>query len=236
MMNPLPPESVFYTIQSGFPADGIFLAAVGAMNSLKNQSISIEGISPADPEFVRALELLRKIQLSGAVGMRVRQDASKQQTSVVTFRSKDISEQTLADIREFRQLLHLDQDAQEFKLAYGPTSASGTELAMQTRSLFQIMAIFSGHVEVPTDDVAQGRAVPGIDEAKADQRLLLARIHSSKTKPADAYVAAPYRGHWFWIDDRDLRTKRAFSFMMLLFTLSDPGGSENLPLITIPAQ
>ena len=41
---------------------------------------------------------------------------------------------------------------------------------------------------------------------------------------------------WFWIDDRDLKTKRAFAFMMMFFTLSETGEKENLPLITIPAQ
>jgi hypothetical protein len=52
----------------------------------------------------------------------------------------------------------------------------------------------------------------------------------------DAFVAVAYRNHWFWIDDRDLRTKRAFAFMMMLFTLAETGEREVPPLITIPAQ
>ena len=44
------------------------------------------------------------------------------------------------------------------------------------------------------------------------------------------------RGRWFWVDDRDLRTKRAFALRMMLGTLSDSGEREPLPLITIPAQ
>jgi len=64
----------------------------------------------------------------------------------------------------------------------------------------------------------------------------LIRINSGESKPSDAFVAINYRDHWFWIDDRDLKTKRTFAFMMLVFTLADTGEKENLPLITIPAQ
>jgi hypothetical protein len=49
-------------------------------------------------------------------------------------------------------------------------------------------------------------------------------------------VAVPYRAKWFWIADRDLRTKRAFAFMLMLLALADTGEKESLPLITIPAQ
>ena len=62
------------------------------------------------------------------------------------------------------------------------------------------------------------------------------RIRCSKDRPKDAFTAVAYRDRWFWIDDRDLRTKRAFTLLMMLFTLSDSGQHEPLPLITIPAQ
>jgi hypothetical protein len=45
------------------------------------------------------------------------------------------------------------------------------------------------------------------------------------------------RGYWFWIDDDDDRkTKRAMTAITCFFTLSETGGDERLPLITIPAQ
>ena len=64
----------------------------------------------------------------------------------------------------------------------------------------------------------------------------MVNIRSGKAKPTDSFVMVNYRDHWFWIDDRDLKTKRAFAFMMLLFTLAETGEQQNLPLITIPAQ
>jgi hypothetical protein len=51
-----------------------------------------------------------------------------------------------------------------------------------------------------------------------------------------SYVAVQYRGHWFWVDDNDWRTKRALTAVMFFFTLADTGAPEALPLVTIPAQ
>lgn len=237
LMTPLPPDSVLSTVQSGWPANAVFFAAVAVMNGLKNEETSISGVVPPDPNFMRALELLRKIQLSGAVGMRVQQDAQKRQTTILTFRSKDINEQTLADIKELRGLLRLDPEATEFKIAVGATASNDKELAMQTRSIFHIMATMAGQAEVPPEDVAQGRTPPGYEatDAKGEEMRLL-RIHCSSSKPTDAYAEVQYRNHWFWIDDRDLKSKRSFAFMMMLFTLADTGEKESLPVVTIPAQ
>ena len=61
------------------------------------------------------------------------------------------------------------------------------------------------------------------------------RILSSPQKPEDALTAVKYRDHWFYIDDRDFASKRAFTFLMILFSLTETGEHESLPLVTIPA-
>ena len=131
----------------------------------------------------------------------------------------------------------MDPDAEEFRLVFGSTPANDKEIAVITRSMMQQMAIMASQVEVPKADVKQGRAAPGWDdETQTTNIFRLIEIKSSGSKPADAFAAIHYRSHWFYIDDHDLRSKRVFSFMMMLFTLADTGERENLPLITIPAQ
>ena len=237
LMTPLPIESVFFTIQSGWPADGVLLASAASINGLKNQETTVAGVTPPDPEFLRVLELLRSIQRSGAVSMRVQQDAQKKQSSILTFRSQQVGEGTLAEIRELRSLLRLNPETAEFTLVFGGTASNDKELAVITRSLLHIMGTMAAQVEVPPNDVAQGRATPGLERAEETaQSSGLVRIHSSNSKPSNAFVTVPYRNEWFWIDDRDLKSKRAFAFMLMLFTLADTGEKESLPLITIPAQ
>lgn len=186
---------------------------------------------------MRVLALMRKIQLSGAVAMRIKQDTQKQETTILTFRSKDIPPETLEDIRELRRLLRLDPEATDFNLVFGSSATNDREVAVLTRSLMHQMATMAAQVDVPPEDVSQGRASPGWETIAHDTNAVrLIQVRCSKSRPADAFVSINYRNHWFWIDDRDLKSKRVFSFMMMLFTLADTGEKEPLPLITIPAQ
>ncbi len=238
LMTPLPPDAVLYTVQSGWPANAVLFASVATINGIKNEEATISGIKPPDPKFIRVLELLRKIQASGAVGLRVQEDERKKQTTLLTFQSQDLSQETLADTKELRELLRLDPAAKEFRVAFGATAANDREVALQTRSMLHIMMTMAAQAEVPSEDVAEGRAPPNSPQTGDPQALRLISIRSSKSKPSEgvAYASVYYRRHWFWIDDRDLKSKRSFAFIMMLFTLAETGEKENLPLITIPAQ
>ena len=220
LMTPLSPESVFFMIQSGWPADGVLFAVAASLNGLKNQETSSAGVTPPTPDFLRALALFRKIQLSGAVGLRVLQDAQKRETSLMTFKTENISPETLVDVHELRRLLRLDPDARDFELVFAGT-AQPKEVAIITRSILHLMQTMASEIEVPADDLAQTRAVPGWESIKDAEANRLVKIQSSDRKPANAFVSIDYRGHWFWIDDSDLKTKRVFAFMMMLFTLAD---------------
>jgi hypothetical protein len=237
LMTPLTPESVFFTIQSGWPADAVLFATVASINGLKNQETSMDGTSPPDPRFMRVLALMRKLQKSGMVGIRVEVDPTRQETALLTFRTNDISPEAVNDSHELRELLGLDQQATSFKLAFGATASNDKEVALLTRSILHLMQTMASQVEIPPQEIADGRVTPGLPSMSGGPETgRLVRIHCSEMKPADAFVAVNFRDHWFSIDDRDLRTKRAFAFMMMLFTLADTGQKENLPLVTIPAQ
>jgi hypothetical protein len=242
LMTPLPPDSVFFTIQSGWPADAVLFVAAASLNGLKNQETSVNGVVPPDPQFLRVLELMRKLQQSGSVGMRVEGEPSRPQDrkTLLTFRTDNITPETLAESRELRNLLGLSEETDRFRLAFGGVSSGDKEVAVLTRSLLHVMQTMASQVDVPPEHVSEGRVGPAWQDdprepgTPAPPRMI--RVHCGGTQPRDAFVSVQYRGRWFWIDDRDLKTKRTFAFMLLLFTLADTGEKETLPLITIPAQ
>jgi hypothetical protein len=49
-------------------------------------------------------------------------------------------------------------------------------------------------------------------------------------------VAVRFKNFWFWIDDRDFHSKRTFTFLMILFSLTEKGSGQDLPLVTIPSS
>ena len=88
---------------------------------------------------------------------------------------------------------------------------------------------------IPPADVAEGRASRGWESAGpgVESRHKF-RLLCSEKRPKDAFVTVPYRDHWFWIDDRDLASKRHFAFVMYLFTLADTAKRGGEPVLTIP--
>jgi hypothetical protein len=91
-------------------------------------------------------------------------------------------------------------------------------------------------ITVPEAHVTERRVgpTPGADLGPEGPVPPLIRIASSADRPDDAFVAAPYRGYWFSIDDRDMASKNLFSFIVFLFTFVETGTKEVAPILTIP--
>jgi hypothetical protein len=237
VVTPLTPESLFFCVQSGLPADVMLRLGVGAINGLKNEQNSTTGHIEANPKFLRVTDLMRQLQMSGVISIRVHKGKDKdQQSTIFTLRSRDVAPDIAADIHELDELLGLDPKADEYDLVYGSMAANSHEIAVLTRSLLSVMTSMAMKVQVPPSDVTEGRAMPGATSDPKAQTQIGFVIHCSIAEPSDAFVAVSYRRHWFWIDDRDLASKRDFAFIMLLFTLSDTSLPSAPPLITIPTQ
>ncbi len=236
LITPIYPKNVFFMMQAGYPADFLLGLAVESLNGVRNRSATAGGVREADPEFIRALDLLREAQAAGAIGMRVEEDKVKGSTGVVFFRRDDLAPDVAAKGVEIRRLLNLPTDTDKFTITYSPMRGATNELAVNSRSMLQIMQAFASYMDVPEPHLKDGRAIPAFENSSAEAGLQAVRIRSGKEKPANTFAAVQYRGYWFWIDDGDLRTKRAMTAIMFFFTLAETGDTGKLPLITIPAQ
>lgn len=236
LMEPIDPRNIFLMLQSGYAADFVLSMTVESLNGVRNRTMAAGIVREADPEFQRAIELLRDVQAAGAFSMRAEEDKVKGTTGVLFFRREDMPADVMEKVAEIRRLLKLPANIQKFTLRYSPARGADDELSVNSRSMLQIMLAFSSYLDVPEAHLTEHSALPGLAQTASETQQGAVRIHSGKDKPEQTYAPVRYRDYWFWIEHGDLKTKRALAAIMLFFTLVDTGSKEPLPLITIPAQ
>ena len=234
LMSPVPPPAILSLMQAGYPVDLVFRLLVQEINGVRNRFGGEGRAQSADPEFYSLIEKMRRIQSSGAIGMRFQKREKEEATFLVMRGVRDPAIEPLST--EVRKLLGLDPLRKEFSVVYGAISKDDKEIAILTRSILEVIIDLSADIEVPAAHVEEKRVSPThVEEAVKDGKILpLIRIHSSSKKPDDAFVSAPYRNSHFWIDDRDLMPKKIFSFLMFVFTLVETGEKGAAPIVTIP--
>ena len=237
LMSPIPPSAVLFLLQSGYSATVVMAIAVDSVNGVANESRRPGLRRPADPRFERLAQLLYELQVANAFQIRVERGKDNAESSVVTFPPTAPSPEVAAKIAELRSILRLSGTARSYPVYYGGGPGKTEEIAMTTRSMLQIMLELGLLAQVPEADVAAGRAAPGMSAARREQGgPPLLEILSGTAPPADAYVAVPYKGRWFWIADTDFRSKSIFGAVMLLFSISDVGVRSAPPVVTVPAN
>jgi hypothetical protein len=234
LMKPLPPTGILSLIQAGYPIDLVLRICVGTVNGIRNHYGGVARARHADPEFYPLIQRLRRIQDSGAIGLRV-QKTNEMEGVLMSFRGK-VEPSVQQDILWVRKTLGLDPAASDIRIVYGSVAGDDKELALLTRSILEIIIDLASYIEVPIAHVEEKKVNPTMPEDTAQGMPVppLIRIHSSTDKPANAFIAVPYRHYWFWIDDNDLQSKALFSFLMFIFSLTETGGKEGAPIITVP--
>ena len=237
LMSPIPPSAVLFLLQSGYSASLVMQIAVDSINGVTNESRRPGMKRPADPRFARLGQLLYELQLANAFQIRIERGKESAESAVVTFPPATPSPELAAKIAELRTLLHLSGHARSYPVYYGGGPGKADEISMTTRSMLQIMLELGLLAQVPEADIAAGRAAPGASSTQPPEGgPPLLNILSGTAPPADAHVAVPYKGRWFWIADTDYRSKSIFGAVMLLFSISDVGVRTPPPVVTVPAN
>jgi hypothetical protein len=236
LIRPIPPQAIFAMIESGHPADLVLRVTTRAISGLYNYSASQTRARAADPTFNRVIDTIRHLQQEGALSVRIEKRNGQESTYIGFLHNGE--EDVEKSIRFVKDKLGLNPNNDEPLLVFGSRQRNSDQIALLTRSMQEILTEFSVGVEVPERDLTEGRATPmlHLDPAAGTRNYPLMRILSSGDRPVDAFSAVPYRNRWFWIDDRDLNSKRMFMFLTVFSALAETGTAPQIPLITIPAR
>ncbi len=236
LLEPIPPGAIFSLIASGYPAGVVIPVTVRALNGVYNRTSAGGDRRPSDPEFYPLVEAMRRIQASRSFSLRI-EKREDETVAIGTFASR-LDPDVQRDTEFVRKTLNLEGENGEVLLEYGALQRSPNELAVLSRSMIEIMQELSADIEVPAEDVSEGRtyatAEPPANASPFDQPRVA--IHSGATPPGDAFTAVRYRDTWYWISDHDLNSKRSLTFLLLFFSLAETGVVPEAPTLTIPVQ
>jgi hypothetical protein len=228
LLSPIPPSAVMSLLQAGWPADFVFGVAVRSINGVHNGSRTTLFERDRDPQFSALTDAIQHLQREIGIGLQVVKRTQGEAVLIVLPRELDA--ELAAVVTKIGEIVAIDTEAKELSLVYGSVAANDRELAMLTRSMLEILGEVATYVEVPQQHVADGR-VRAI--APSTEGQLPIRIRSGSDRPEDAYAAIEYRNHWYWIDDTDFRSKRLFTFLMIMLSLAETGASAGGPLLTV---
>jgi hypothetical protein len=235
LMTPIPPSVILNLIQAGTPVEEVFRTSVQSVNGVDNRRVGRLFVRRANPEFYALLPNLERLQLSGDIGMRVQPGDKGEAKLSMIFRPKTAAAEENA-LRNAAKILGLDPAAREYQVKYGTVAGNDREIALLTRSINEILTDMASYITVPEVHVTERRVRPTPEDDVGPRGPIppLIRIASAAECPADVFVAVPYLGYCFFIDNRDLPSKQSFSSIMFLFTFVETGSKEAAPILTIP--
>ncbi len=152
------------------------------------------------------------------------------------------------ELAELCALINLHPGADQYDVVWAtgvpdpltnPTAPTAT-VQVTPRSTAQALFFLADGVEVPPEHIACSlvRIPEGVDPTEATRGLF--HVHccpgSKHRPPKNAYTSIWYRGHWFYIDDRDQESKATLLLMLELQSLDFKKQTIGAgPTLTLPA-
>ena len=214
----------------------VFDALVTAVNGIYNPDF-IFSEDDADPRFDQFSSIMAELTRAHRLNW-VESPERKGQFSMVIDQTTPAH---AARVKELLRLLRLPpEDYQTPQLvipvALALNGAPSGAIGITTRSVWDLVEILTAAIEVPAIDEQEGVASPAPPPGRTGKLL---RINYSEDRPEHAYVAVEHRDGWFYIDERDLITKKYFKLLGGLWSTAMANATSQgpaAPVLTVPVS
>jgi len=223
------------TLRDAAHPDDLLDLLVNRVNGLRSGGAS----TPAErAAFTRAAKLLRDLRELGIASWVVDDGLPVHYELILAGYAPEQAQ----EVDELLGLLELPRAprsgaAIRIPVALGLRAAGLSGLVIQTRSVGEILHDAARAVEVPEEHLKAGVVAPSA--AAPGEGASPLRIRSSRKAPSGAIVAVKHRGFWYYIDDADLASKRAFQQVQMLFAsrlFEATKKAQKAPVLTIPVR
>jgi hypothetical protein len=247
MLSAIPSETMFAAAQQGWSVDSLMrigINRIGAVENMGFEAIPAPGHIDLSKQLKREVDKLKKFQrviqllivLADEEVFEMRIVEEKGAKTAFLLFAKSVPEDIQSQVVEFKQVLGLSPKINMFRITDRVTDLKEDEISIQTRSLSAMMNFLAKGVQVPPEHLADGRVIdyeiPTAERGGKD--LIPFRMISSQTQPKSAFAAVRYQGYWFYIDNKDIESKRSLGLIIALFRVLAPSGGGAAPILTLP--
>jgi len=235
VMSPVPVPTIAQMATSLQNPQPYLIALISSINGIYNPEFTRPG-DPPDERFAQVVAIMSELIAVHRLHW-VRESTGDGELSILLDHTDPAQE---SRIRELLSLLGLPPPAPDAKSTVVPVALAldgrktGT-IGVTTRSVFKLIEVLSAAVDVPPSHISQGMALEYPPPGLVGQKL---RIHRSETRPEQASVAVRYRDHWYFVDDRDLETKRFFKMVGAIWSsnMAEASSGARAPMLTVPVS
>jgi hypothetical protein len=232
ILEPVEPKNLLALIQAGYSAELLFTWAVEAINGIHNWSATSGKSNAANPEFYEFVHLMRELQALGAIGFEIESDAKTKHDVIFVLKKEGLADSTVQKSQRAGEIIGLEEGRSRYRVIYAPFKSDSETLSMQTRSVIQMLSAMAGFVDVP--DEFASHAAAGYDMSNSKVRPF--HVHSAPDRPEQSFAAIKYHDYWYWIENSDIQSKRVFTLMLFMTTLTNQASDPNAPVLTIPTS
>lgn len=236
LTGPLPISMVAQIARSMTDSKNALVGLISAVNGIYNPDF-IFSEQDDDPRFDRFAAIMSELTQLHRLNW-VEDSERKGQFSIVINRSQPEHAAMVTELLGILDLSELDTDSPRIVIPIR-LSLNGAEegvIGITTRSVLDLVEILSAQIEVPPSDEALGIVAEFPPVGRLGQKLT---IHFSEDEPEHAYIAVMYRSGWFYIDQRDMATKRYFKLLGSLWSLAVASSLVDgpaAPVLTVPVS
>ena len=232
ILEPVEPKKLLALIQAGYSSELLFTWAVEAINGVHNWSATARNNRTADPEFFEFVTLMQELQYVGAVGFELKTSTDTGQDLIFVLNKEGLAESTLQKSRRVAEILNLEPGRDRYRVIYAPFRSNPDTLSIQTRSVIQMLGAMAGFIDVPAE--LASFATPGHEVSRSSNRPF--QVLSGPDRPEQSFAHIKYKDYWYWIENNDMPSKRVFTLMLFITTLTNQASDQNAPVLTIPTQ
>ncbi len=124
-----------------------------------------------------------------------------------------------------------EEKVAQMRISTIPRELRKDEIFLRCRSINELTRLAMACVEIPEAERAYALELapaPGFED--------ILRIRSGTAAPSDAALVVQHRDFFYWIDDRDIRSKQFFQMIEQLQTLMQQDHEGGAPVLTLPVS